>query len=119
MRTLPLRFAKIKGLTGTQIEVAVARGIRELDLVKFENKTAGSLSGGNKRKLSVAIAMMGNPPVMFLDEVRSARCTSMRATPNGGSRATDSVWTRSRTVTRVTAKHGYGPCGAPLHVGGH
>jgi ATP-binding cassette subfamily A (ABC1) protein 3 len=26
------------------------------------------LSGGNKRKLSVAIAMLGNPKVIFLDE---------------------------------------------------
>ena len=32
----------------------------------FENKLAGSLSGGNKRKLSVAIAMMGRPPLLFL-----------------------------------------------------
>ena len=26
------------------------------------------MSGGNKRKLSVAIACIGNPPVVFLDE---------------------------------------------------
>jgi ATP-binding cassette subfamily A (ABC1) protein 3 len=26
------------------------------------------LSGGNKRKLSVAIAMIGNPSIIFLDE---------------------------------------------------
>ena len=26
------------------------------------------LSGGNKRKLSVAMAMIGNPPIVFLDE---------------------------------------------------
>ena len=29
---------------------------------------AGTYSGGNKRKLSVAIAMIGNPPIVFLDE---------------------------------------------------
>ena len=34
----------------------------------FINKTAGSLSGGNKRKLCVAIALIGNPPLVFLDE---------------------------------------------------
>lgn len=39
-----------------------------MDLKKFENILAGTLSGGNKRKLSVAIAMMGNPPIIFLDE---------------------------------------------------
>lgn len=37
-----------------------------MDLRNFENKTAGSLSGGNKRKLSVAIAMIGDPPIVFL-----------------------------------------------------
>ena len=42
--------------------------IEELDLVEFENKRAGSLSGGNKRKLCVAIALIGNPPIIFLDE---------------------------------------------------
>ena len=39
-----------------------------MDLKKFENICAGKLSGGNKRKLSVAIAMIGNPPIIFLDE---------------------------------------------------
>lgn len=32
-----------------------------MGLSEFENKCAGTYSGGNKRKLSVAIAMLGNP----------------------------------------------------------
>lgn len=40
----------------------------QLDLKDFEHKTAGSLSGGNKRKLSVAIATIGEPSIVFLDE---------------------------------------------------
>jgi ATP-binding cassette, subfamily A (ABC1), member 3 len=39
-----------------------------MDLRKYENIVAGTYSGGNKRKLSVAIALMGNPPIVFLDE---------------------------------------------------
>jgi len=39
-----------------------------MDLLKFEGVLAGRLSGGNKRKLSVSIAMLGNPPIVFLDE---------------------------------------------------
>ena len=39
-----------------------------MDLTEYENVRANNLSGGNKRKLSVAIAMLGNPKVIFLDE---------------------------------------------------
>ena len=42
-----------------------------MGLTKYRDKEAGSLSGGNKRKLQVAIALMGNPPVIFLDEPSS------------------------------------------------
>ena len=34
----------------------------------YRSKQAGSLSGGNKRKLQVAIAIIGNPPIILLDE---------------------------------------------------
>ena len=39
-----------------------------MDLKRFENIQAGTYSGGNKRKLSVAMAMIGNPSIVFLDE---------------------------------------------------
>lgn len=42
--------------------------IKEMDLRKYKNICAGTYSGGNKRKLSVAIATLGNPPIIFLDE---------------------------------------------------
>lgn len=40
-------------------------------LVRFADRLAQTLSGGNKRKLSLGIALMGNPAVLLLDEPSS------------------------------------------------
>ncbi|GMF59565.1 unnamed protein product [Phytophthora fragariaefolia] len=61
-------FAAIKGVTRADMEAVVSEKILQLNLADFEHKLAGSLSGGNKRKLSVAIALIGSPPIIFLDE---------------------------------------------------
>lgn len=39
-----------------------------MNLTEYANRCAGGFSGGNKRKLSTAIALVGNPPIIFLDE---------------------------------------------------
>lgn len=39
-----------------------------MNLEDHRYKPAGTLSGGNKRKLSVAMAIIGNPPIILLDE---------------------------------------------------
>jgi len=46
----------------------VERELLELNLKQYEDVPAGTLSGGNKRKVSVAIAIIGNPAIVFLDE---------------------------------------------------
>ncbi|GMF13566.1 unnamed protein product [Phytophthora lilii] len=61
-------FGAIKGVPQSALDRVVKEKIQQLNLSDFEHKLAGSLSGGNKRKLSVAIAMIGNPAIIFLDE---------------------------------------------------
>ncbi|KAH9086660.1 hypothetical protein Ae201684P_000082 [Aphanomyces euteiches] len=61
-------FAAIKGVPSGQIGATVKDKMEQMNLNDFEHKLAGTLSGGNKRKLSVAIAMIGSPPIIFLDE---------------------------------------------------
>ena len=61
-------YAKIKGIPKHLIKTFVDKQIADMGLGKYVKVRAGNLSGGNKRKLSVAIATIGNPPVVFLDE---------------------------------------------------
>ena len=61
-------YAIIKGIKKSYIKQLVTFMIVELSLTEFTNKISGNLSGGNKRKLSVAISMIGNPPIILLDE---------------------------------------------------
>ncbi len=60
-------YARIKGIRGDLLEKVVQNKLTQLNLHDFEHKAAGSLSGGNKRKLSVAIALIAEPSIVFLD----------------------------------------------------
>ncbi len=42
--------------------------LTDIDLLDKADCEAGKLSGGQKRKLSVGIALNGDPKVIFLDE---------------------------------------------------
>jgi ATP-binding cassette subfamily A (ABC1) protein 3 len=61
-------YATLKGIKREVRDQLIEKAIKEMDLTDFVNIAANNLSGGNKRKLSVAIATIGNPPLVFLDE---------------------------------------------------
>ncbi|XP_028314701.1 phospholipid-transporting ATPase ABCA1b isoform X2 [Gouania willdenowi] len=61
-------YAVLRGVPGEQVCDVADWGIKKLGLVKYADKAAGSYSGGNMRKLSTAMALIGAPPVVFLDE---------------------------------------------------
>ena len=67
-----LFYGRVKGLGGAALRAAAAEGLRELGLERQADQRSGSYSGGMKRRLSVAIALVGGPEVAYLDEPRQA-----------------------------------------------
>lgn len=63
-------YARIKGINKPKADVEHL--MDRLGLTPHAKTQASKLSGGNKRKLMLAIALMGTPPVVVLDEPTSA-----------------------------------------------
>lgn len=61
-------YAALKGIKSSLRVDIINKAIVDMDLTEYTHIRANNLSGGNKRKLSVAMAMLGNPPLVFLDE---------------------------------------------------
>ncbi|GFG35680.1 hypothetical protein Cfor_11467 [Coptotermes formosanus] len=61
-------FAAVRGIRPSLIEAEVSKTLRDIDLVDKANTFAKHLSGGQKRKLSVGIAVIGDPRIIILDE---------------------------------------------------
>uniref|UniRef100_A0A8C7V2D9 Cholesterol transporter ABCA5 n=1 Tax=Oncorhynchus mykiss TaxID=8022 RepID=A0A8C7V2D9_ONCMY len=61
-------FAAIKGILPSDIDNEVSKVLKDLDLEKIMDAQAKNLSGGQKRKLSVGIAILGDPKILLLDE---------------------------------------------------
>ncbi|KAK7416540.1 hypothetical protein QQX98_005144 [Neonectria punicea] len=62
-------YTRLRGVSDVEHQVQAI--IRAVGLEAFVNTMAPHLSGGNKRKLSLGIALAGNPSVILLDEPSS------------------------------------------------
>jgi ABC-2 type transport system ATP-binding protein len=61
-------YADIFGVQGREREERINRLLRFARLEEFQNRDAGVLSGGMKKKLGLACALVHRPRVLFLDE---------------------------------------------------
>ncbi|XP_015259030.1 PREDICTED: ATP-binding cassette sub-family A member 2-like [Cyprinodon variegatus] len=60
-------YTRLRGIPWKDQGRVVQWALEKLELSKYADKPAGTYSGGNKRKLSTAIALIGYPSLIFLD----------------------------------------------------
>ncbi|RZF33664.1 hypothetical protein LSTR_LSTR007042 [Laodelphax striatellus] len=61
-------YATIRNVRSSLIESEVEKTLNEIDLMDKADSPAKFLSGGQRRKLSVGIAVIGDPKIVILDE---------------------------------------------------
>ncbi|EAX93216.1 ABC transporter family protein [Trichomonas vaginalis G3] len=61
-------FGRIRGIEEKVLQDSIDFFADNLQLKEMLPNRAGDLSGGQKRKLCVALALLGNPPIIMMDE---------------------------------------------------
>lgn len=58
----------INGCSRYDLDAQVEKWLRKVDIEKYRDRRISSYSGGTKRKLNTAMAMISDPFIIFLDE---------------------------------------------------
>lgn len=61
-------YGRIRGITTSVLHQRIESLITQTGLRPHAHRPSGTYSGGNKRKLSLAVALIGDPKVLLLDE---------------------------------------------------
>ncbi|KAH8025345.1 hypothetical protein HPB51_007058 [Rhipicephalus microplus] len=65
-------FARLRGIREQSVPDVIHQTLEFVDMAEFADFTVGTYSGGTRRKLSLAVAFVGNPNVVLLDEPTAA-----------------------------------------------
>ena len=72
-------FGRIAGLTGAELNRRIVEVAELFSLGGALERTAGNLSGGQKRRLHTAAALLHGPPLLILDEPTAGADPTMRS----------------------------------------
>ncbi|MEM3363988.1 MAG: ABC transporter ATP-binding protein [Candidatus Micrarchaeia archaeon] len=87
-----LYFGSLYGISGREADTRADKLLRKLNLADKKDVPAASLSGGMKRRLNLACALMHNPKIIILDEPTTGLDPAVR----------NSMWQAVREVARDT-----------------
>jgi len=71
-------FGSLNGLSGKALKERTAFLMAWLNLTQFANRKATNLSGGYQRLLNIALSLLNNPKLLFLDEPTAGLDPTMR-----------------------------------------
>jgi ABC-type multidrug transport system ATPase subunit len=106
-----LFYARLKGVAAKDENEHVLQSLTMVGLQDFPKRLVKDLSGGMRRRLSVAVSLVGNPRIVFLDEpttyVSALASHGMRRchlSPANGVRESTTVdWIRRADATCGTS----------------